>query len=607
MRSALFTVLVCCACGVWAQDVSFRATVDHNPVGLDEQFTLSFVLSTSGMGGGKNIQLPDLQKFRILTGPNQSTQMQMINGAVSSSVSYSYVLQPKEVGKVTVGAGSIEVGGKVYSSEPLTVEVVKGAGRPQQQAAPAADAQVQVGDNLYLRAIADRTHVLQGEQINLSFKLYTRVKILSYGIDKSPALIGFWGEDIEIPKNIQLSVETINGKQFQVGVIKKMALFPTQSGTLEISPMELQASVQVQSRSLDPFDAFFRDPFGRASNVPVKSAAIKIVVDPLPGGAPADFKGAVGRFGLSAGIDKKTTRTNEPVTIKVTISGTGNIKLLEAPTVEFPPDFEQFPPKVNESITRGEKVSGSKTFEYLVMPRYPGLKTIPPITFSYFDLSRESYVHLHSPQIDVNVEQGAAVPPPIITGSGREDVRLLSQDIRFIKVGTPTFVRSGNRLHTQPVFYVLVLVPLALFGGTMFFIRKRMVIMADGVGYRNRQALKVARQGLKEAEFLLKIKGNAKDGPATNQKLRFYAETSKALWKYLSDKLNIPPADLSVEGTLRALQERGVDKGLAAALKSLMETCDMARFSPSSLGMTQMQKAYDEARRIIMALEQTFK
>ncbi len=597
---------ICAGRPLLAQEATFVAVVDRNPVGVGEQFTLSFVLTSATMGGGKNLQLPDLSRFHIMSGPNQSTSMQIINGAVSSTVSYEYVLQPKEAGKFEIGPGAIEAGGKVYRSEKLAVEVVKGATRPKPQAQQQGEPQVQIGDNLFLRATVDRSRVTQGEQINLEFKLFTRVAILRPELVKNPTLTGFWGEEVDVPQNAPPR-ETYNGKQYQVGIIKKMALFPTQSGALEIGPMELKIGVQVQNRSVDPFDSFFRDPFGRTVTVPVKSEPLRITVDPLPGGAPAEFRGAVGRFGMSSSIDKKTTRTNEPVSIKVTVSGTGNIKLLEAPSVEFPPDFEQYPPKVTESITKGDRISGNKTFEFLVMPRYPGMKTITPVTFVYYDPARREYVRLRSPQMELNVEQGASSPVPLITGGGREDVRLLSQDIRFIKVGSSPFVRKGEYLHTSPLFLILLLLPLMGLGGAIAFAGRRRAVLADEAGYRHRQALKVARKGLKVAEYLLNLKAGPKDGPAANQRLRFYSEVSKALWKYLGDKLSIPPAGLSVEIALTELQRRGVEKGMTSAFRALVETCDAARFAPSSLEVPQMQKTYDEARRVIVELERVLK
>lgn len=606
MRQTMVVVflLVLAASLSFGQDAAFDASVDKNPVGMGDQFTLSVTLRNSGMGGGKNLQLADLSKFHVMSGPNQSSSMQFINGAVSSSITYTYILQPKEIGKFTIGATSIEVGGNVYKTAPLTLEVVKAASRPKTQTSAPADVTGQIGDNLFLKAMVDRTTVVQGEQINLTFKLYTRVSISNYAVDKNPAMTGFWSEDVENPKNIALSNEVVNGKQYRVGVIRRLALFPTQSGTLEISPMEVQTTVQIQSRSTDPFDAFFRDPFGQSVNHTVKSEAIRIKVQPLPPGAPPSFKGAVGRFTMTTAVDKKTTKTNDPVSLKVTISGTGNVKLLESPEVELPLDFEQYTPKVSDAINRqSDRISGSKTFEYLLIPRYPGQKVIKPVTFSFFDLTKRDYVVLRSPQIELTVEQGPASAAPFVSGGAREDVRLLSQDIRFIKVGTANLARRGEYLYTSGTFVVLMVLPLFALAGAFVYVRQRQAVMMDEIGYRNRRAIKVAQKGLRQAEHLLKTTSSAPSA----QKLAFYAEATRALYKYLGDKLNIQQAEMSIEVVMSELEKRSVNGELAASLKSLLESCEMARFAPASLSITAMQQTYDVARKLIIELERTLK
>jgi hypothetical protein len=591
-----------------AQSGRFEASVDRPTVGQGEQFTYMLTLEGQFSGGGKNLQLPDLSKFHIMAGPNTSTSMQIINGSVSSSVTYTYVLQPKEMGTFTIGAASIEAGGATLKSSPLTIQVVKSAPRANRQQSN-ADPTAGLSEELFLRAVVDRNHVMQGDQVNLVFKLYMRVSVANYAVSKNPAMTGFWSEDVEVPKNISLSNETVNGKNYRVGVLRRVALFPTQSGTLEVGPMEVQMTVQLQSpRSNDPFEAFFRDPFGRNVSYAATSEPVKIVVDPLPGGAPANFKGAIGQFAMSTNIDKKTTRTNEPVSLKVTVSGTGNIKLLEAPALELPTDFEQYSPKVTESINRSQgRISGSKTFEYLMIPRYPGLKVIKPITMSYYDLRKREYVHLRSPQIELNVEQGAAGSAPVMSGVNREDVRLLSQDIRFIKMSAPAIVHPGDRLYKDPFFIILALLPFAGLAGAYAYARQRQVVMADQAGYRNRRAMKVAQKGLREAEYLLKEKSARKGEPAQNQRLRFYAEVSRALWKYLGDKLNIPQAEFSVEGAVTVLRERGAAEELLTSLRTVLETCDMARFAPTSMELSAMQKTYDDARRVIVDVERTLR
>jgi hypothetical protein len=534
--------------------------------------------------------------------------MQFINGVMTSAVTYSYVLQPRELGKFTIGPATIEVGGKVLKTAPLVLEVVKGAPARKPQATTPDDLSRQIGDNLFLKASVDRTRVIQGEQIDLTFKLYTRVSVTNYGVSKNPAHTGFWGEEIETPKNISLTTEVINGQQYRVGIIRRMALFPTQSGTLEISPMELETTVKVQDRrsddAFDPFDSFFRDPFGRNVKYMVKSTPLTITVSPLPAGAPSSFKGAVGGFVMNTTVDRRTTKTNEPITLKVTISGTGNIKLLESPAVDLPADFEQYTPKVSENINRkGKKISGSKSFDRLLIPRYPGERRIKPVEFSYFDLSKRDYVTLRSEPIDLNIEQGIATAAPGAAGITQEDVRLLSEDIRFIKVGNLALSRHDEQLYESPAFIVLLLLPLAGLAGAIVYSRQRQAAMMDEVGYRNRRAIKIAQRGLKHAEQLL----NARSSEVSSKKLQFYSEISRAVWKYLSDKLNIQQAELSVDAALIELSRRSVNGEISVALKALLEACEMARFSPAAVDVSAMQKIYDDARKLIIDLERNLK
>ena len=276
--------------------------------------------------------------------------------------------------------------------------------------------------------------------------------------------------------------------------------------------------------------------------------------------------------------------------------------------LELPADFEQYSPKFSESINRqNSRISGNKTFEYLLIPRYPGLKVIKPVTMSYFDLVKKEYVRLRSPQIELNVEQGTATASPTISGVAREDVRMLSQDIRFIKLTSTSFMRIGERPFAGPFFIVMLLLPLAGLAGAFAYARQRQVVMMDQVGYRYRKAMKVAQKGLKEAEYLLKEKAGKDGGPSSKQRLRFYTEISHAFAKYLSDKLNLPQAEFSLESASTALRDRGAEGGLVQAMRGVLEVCDMARFAPTSMELATMQRTYDEARRVIVELERTLK
>ncbi len=585
-----------------AQNVSFTASVDKNTVAVDEQFTLELTLNGGGMGGGSIPKLPDLSKFMVLSGPNQSSSVQIVNGSVSSSVTYSYVLQPREAGKFTLGAATTETGGKQYSSQPIEITVVKGAAKPKQSAASgqSADSNVQVGDNLFLRATVDRSRVYLGEQVTVTFKVYTRVRITNYTIEKLPAMTGFWGEELTVPQQVSLTTEVVNGKQYQSGLLKKVALFPTQSGTLEINPLEIVCQVQMQNRkrSNDFFDQFFNDPFFNnvaTSNVNIKSPAVKITVLPLPkNDVPTSFKGAVGKFNLNTSISSTTVKTNEPLSLKATIGGSGNIKILEAPNIEISNDFEKYDPKVNETIDRNTNVvNGSKTFEWLLVPRYPGQKRIPPLEFSYFDPSKGKYVALKSGAIDLTVEKGSAEAPQIASGISKEDVKLLSQDIRFIKTNSGSFRRKGGDVVPLSTLAIITVLPLLAFVGLAAYRQRTLKELSDVASFRSRKAMKTASKKLKEAKVLLSSENSE----------AFYAEISRALWAYVSDKLSIDRAELSIENVMKQLEGKPISVDVVARLKECLEACEFARFAPASSRQEEKSKIYEMASNVIISTE----
>ncbi len=581
-----------------AQDASFVAVVDRNPVAVDERFTLEFTITTGG-GSARNFKTPDLSKFLILSGPNQSTSMQIINGTVSSSQTFSYILQARETGKLTIAPATIDVGSDKISSNAIELTVTKSTGQKKQQAQSQQGEPVDIGDNIFLRTVVDRSRVYQGEQITVSYKIYTRARIVNYSISKLPTMTGFWGEEMQLPQQVNLTNEVVDGKQYQVGILKKMALFPTQSGTLEINPMELTCQVQVQSRrrSNDIFDQFFNDPFfgSQTANVPLKSDPVKVTVLPLPQSpVPESFQGAVGTFSLNATLNKRSAKTNEPISLRATISGSGNVKILEAPKLQLPSDFEQYDPKVKEEIDRtGSSINGSKTFEWLIVPRYPGEKKIPAMEFSYFDVGQRRYVTLRTNEFNLVVEKGSAEAPQHAAGLSKADVKLLNQDIRFIKTEAGTF-RPKNADPINPAAAVMMtVIPLAAFIGLLMYRKKSLAEMSDVVSFRSRKAMKIAAKKLANANMLL----------GANRHEAFYAEVSTAMWQYVSDKLAINRAELSIDNVTQRLSEKKVSAELTQKIKELLESCEFSRFAPGSSSMEEKKKMYELASGIIIAAE----
>lgn len=585
--------------GAAAQDLSFSASVDKNAVAAREQFTLTFTLN--GSSGGQGFRPPSLADFMVNSGPNESTNMNIINGSVSSSIAYNYILQARSEGKFTIGPATIQAGGRQLSSQPITITVSKGAPQAKRQGGGSNDADIgrQIGDNLFLKVTLDKTRVSQGEQITATYKIYTRVSVANYTISKVPSLTGFWSEDLDVPKQIQLTTETINGKQYRVGILKKVALFPQRSGTLSVDPMEVECVVQVQTRrrSNDLFDQFFNDPFfGNVTNVnyKVRNDPEKVTVLPLPPNAPGGFGGAVGKFTMEAWLDKKDVKTNDPVTLRVKISGTGSLKLLEAPAVALPPDVERYDPKISDNIAaEGDRIGGSRTFEFLMIPRNAGDLKIPSFPFSYYDVEKHAYATLRSPDFTMSVAKGTEFASSGAEGISKEDVKLLGEDIRFIKSGSIPLHRIGERFVGSPAFFAVSVGPFVAFFGFLVYVRRREKVRGNVVMLRNRKARKVALRRLDAARKFLE----------TKKREEFYAEVSRALWGYLSDKLGIPPADLSMEGVTSSLRGRSIPEEVMAKLTSTIERCEFERFSPST-DSAEMDGVYEGAVELLSSIEE---
>lgn len=599
MKQVILTVATLVAVNLAsAQDASFTAAVDKSRIDLGDRLEVTFTLS--GSTGGRKFRPPSFSDFLVLSGPNQSTSMQFINGAMSSSVSYRYILQPRQEGTFTIGPAAIEYGGKQLQTQPIVIEVKKGTSQPKQpsQTTDAGIAQ-ELSENVFLRLNIDKPRLYQGEQLTVTYKLYTRVNIVNYVISKAPANVGFWSEDLEVPQQIQLTTEVVDGVQYRVGTLRKVAMFPQRSGTLELDPMEVECVVQVPARrrSTDWFDQFFNDPFfGNLRNIThkVRSKPVKVTVMSLPAeNVPLGFSGAVGKFSLETWLDRLETRTNEPVTLKVRISGQGNLKFLNAPGISIPPTIERYDPKITDNISKqGSSIAGSRTFEYLLIPRTAGEQRIPSFRFTYFDPIKNSYLTLQSQEFRLNVERGTDLVAGPFSAASREDVRILAEDIRFIKSGNVTLKRRGDRFVGSVGFFALSGSPFLAFAGLLLYLKRREKVLSDVQSLRNRRARKVAQGRLAEAKKFLQA----------NRGEEFYTEVSRSLWGYLSDKLGIPPADLSQDSVRTLLENKVSSKEIVARLFATLEQCEFARFAPSTDGL-QMDVIYRDAVKIILWLE----
>lgn len=575
----------------------FETTADRTTVGVGERFQVYFTFqgSSNDISG---FRPPSFEGFRVLSGPNQSTNMQIINGQVSSSITFSFILTPANEGEFTIGQAEINYKGTKYRSNPLKINVVKGAASQKQQSQDDTISEDELRKNVFIVASADKRNVYQGEQVTVTYKLYTKLNISSPQISKLPTYNGFWQEEISTSNTINWQIEMYNGERYRSATIKKVALFPTKSGELTVTPFELDVPVLVRKKrtSNDFFDDFFNDSFfGRTETIEftAKSNSIKINAEPLPQtNVPESFNGAVGDFNFKSEIDQNSVKANESISIRFTVSGAGNIQLLDLPELNLPAGFEVYEPKSNLNINRSGKISGTKTFDYLIVPRVPGTKVIQPITFSYFSPTKNRYITESSPEYRIEVAKGDGAVASS-SGFSKEDIKLLNEDIRFIKTSDYDLSsKNGSRL--IPIWFWLGLVIPALVLGAVVMVQRRQEKLSSNTQLlKFKKAQKVAKNRLKSAQNLM----------AADKSLEFYSEISRAMNGYLEDKLNIQKSEFTLDKALAILTQKNVEGDVKEKVKQIYEKCEFARFAPSEQTASAEQSLYDDTISTIVGIE----
>lgn len=606
MRLLVFLGLFFIGASVWGQEVHFEATAPE-VVELGEQFRLSYSLNKKG----SNLQVPTLEGFDLLMGPSvsQNSSFSNMNGKVTQSFSYiyTYVLEGVKEGTYQIPAATVEVEGKQYRSNPLTIQVVKGSGntngnRANQARKPDATAAVNE-ENLFVKVDVSRRSLYMGESLLATIKVYTRVDLVSFGQSKFPSFSGFLAEEIPTPQRVELNRETYDGKVYNVGVIRKLLLFPQHTGEITIEPFELECIVRQQ---LSGSRSFFDDFFGNYRDVRARrvSRPVKIMVKELPAaGKPLGFSGTVGNITMRTSLSADTLNANEPLTYKVIFQGTGNLKLIEAPVINFPPDFDSYEPKVTKDIkTTDNGMSGTITYEYLVIPRYSGDYRIPAVHFSFFDPRTNGYKSLSGKVYDIHVRKGAekgntATGPTSVQSFKKEDVRQLGQDIRYIKTGNLSLHTRGNGFYGTPWYWLAFLVPLVLFIIGTILNRRRIRANADLARVKNKAANKMARKRMKVAAAAMKAHNAA----------AFYEEVLKALWGYVSYKLNIDKAELNRDNISDLLKRKNVEDVLIQEFISVLDTCEFARYAPGAESDQEMDKVYSGGIDIITKLDKAIR
>ena len=587
-----------------------------NVVAADEQFNISFILE--GEESPSDFQWDPGDSFQLVWGPQKgsSTSITIVNGkrTKSSQFTYTYVLLPRKAGTFSIPEATATVKGGRIHSQQKSIEVVSGGSSSQSgQASGGGSAQssqqqsAATGeipqDDLFLRFTLSRTNVVVGEPITATLKLYQRVNIAGFEDAKFPAFDGFWSQEVLAPSNIEFERESYNNSIYNTAVLRSWTLIPQQAGDISIDPAELVCLVNVRvssGRSNSIFDSFFQDDY-RTIRKRVTSSAYKVHVSKLPAGAPASFGGGVGSFTMNASISKDSLKTHDAASLIVTVSGTGNVSLLEAPKINFPPDFEVYDVKISESTDKSKgRTSGSKTFEYPFIPRSHGSFDIGPVEYSFYDINAGKYTTLTSGPLAVNVARGneseAAKGGQVISGTIRKDVKSLGSDIRFIATKVPGLSRQGGFFVLSGLFWVLLALLLIGAAAAYVLFKKGAERKADVVGNRNRGATKMAQKRLSLANGYLK----------NNLYTAFYEELHKALLGFVSDKLNMDVADLSKENIAASLIANGTAEGLASEFTALLDACEFARYAPDS-GHDAMSAHYDTAVNVISLIDSSMK
>jgi hypothetical protein len=587
-----------------ADDVTFTAEAPRT-VEMGKQFSLVYTSNSEV----KNLRIPEINDFEILMGPSTSTfsSTTIINGKASSSVTYrfTYVLYPKNTGSFDISPATATINKETRKSNSLTIKVLPADQAKQpassvgtgNQASTSSSAQVG-SEQLFIRVIPSKSNVYEDEGLTVTYKLYTRVEISGYDNPKFPEFVGFFAQEIDVPDNQQWLLENYNGSNYRTAILKQTVLYPRETGKLTIDKGSFDITLRLKvdnARRGSIFDDFF-DSY-RDVKKTIYSNPVTINVKPLPFGKPSDFCGVAGSLRLSSTISSTTVKANDAVTIKLKITGNGNLKMLPTPEMKFPQDFEIYDPKVeNQFKNTTSGVVGTKSIEYLVIPRYAGKFEIPPITLSYFDLTTGQYKTLQSEAYELLVEKGSE-SNQVVTGNftDKEQLRMIGSDVRYIKTGFK--VKEPTPLMIAQWWYWLYFFGLFFFTVLFLFINwKQAKENADINRVKNKKANKVAVKRLKKAAIYLKEK---------NQEA-FYDELLKALWGYTSDKLMIPLSQLTKETIDSALASYHVSEDIRQAYNEILNTCEYARYAPSSDNHA-MDDFYRKTMTVMNKMESTLK
>ena len=578
-------------------------------VAVGQQFRLTYTVNSQDVSNFHIGQIPS-DAFEILMGPSTSTQssFSMVNGRTtqSSSVTYTYILSALKNGTFTIPAATINVDGSQISSNALKIQVSGTAqsnggraqgGRPQQQEELRSAGSTISGSDLFIQVSASKKRVYEQEPVLLTYKVYTLVALTQLE-GKMPDLKGFHTQEIPLPQEKSFKIEQFNGRNYKTVTWSQYVMFPQMSGKLQVPPITFNGIVLQQNRNVDPFEAFFNGGSGYIEvKKQIQAPGVNIEVDPLPA-RPTGFSGGVGKFSMKTEIDKTELKTNDPLTIRVTITGTGNMKLMKAPEVKFTKDFDTYDVKVTDKTkltTSG--LEGSMIYEYLAVPRHQGKYHVPPVEFTYFDTKEKQYKTLTSEAYDLAVAKGDGDETTVQSyGGSQEDIQMLANDIRYIKLGNVNMQSEGSLFFASTLYWIALAVLVLVFILLFVVFRQRAIENADLVKTRGKKANKVAVKRLKKAAKLMK----------DNKPGEFYDETLRALWGYVGDKLNIPVEQLSRNNISDRLTERNVNAETVKQFIEAIDECEFERYAPGD-PKGNMNKVYQMAMTAITQIAGTIK
>ena len=616
MRKCLCVMLLFWSLSASGQEISVTAEVNRTRVSIDETLILTVSVSGSDLGDVPKPVLPDMQAFIVIgSTSSSSSSFNLVNGKLSSSrsIRFIYQLKPRDTGTFVIDASELTHKGVTYATQPVTIEVTQGSARPGSSrsappiGAPAAPSrtppggsgQPDLGNAVYIRTTIDKKRVYVGEQVTVTYTLYTRLGLTNARYDDVPTYTGFWLEEIFSAHHLDFMEEIIGGRRYAIAKLRQIALFPTVTGELKIEALSMVCDVQGERSRRSLFDSFLSDPFdtffSSSRQIRVVSGEQTVTVLPLPAeGRPADFNNAVGSYSLKAEADQTATEVNEPVTLTIELTGRGNLKTVEDPVLPQLDYFKEYQSGTSAAYEPADQqITGTKTWDHVLIPTMPGEHTIASLSFPYFDPDADAYRVTATDPVTITVLPSSAEPAAVIGTPQKTIVRQLRQDIQYIKPETVFLGDQGEPLFRSTWYLLLHVLPVAVILATVFY-RSHAHRLRNDAGYaRWRRAKSNALNELQKAKAAL-----AQDafGEA-------FTAVSNALYGYVADKCDRPTAGLTTPRVADLLRGRGVDDDSAGKLKDCLDACDMARFAPTALTAEHTEEVLGRARKIIDSIE----